>query len=188
MAILDVKFIPDPILRVPAKAVAVFDTKLHTLLDNMNETMIHSNGLGLAAPQVAHSVQVAIIDVTLDYMPLPIITSLSGHTPESHVHDGRLEVINPEITLKSPKLVSSEEGCLSIPDFRDTIKRHDMVTVRAMDRHGRSFSLEAQELLAYALQHEIDHLHGVLFVDHLSRLKKALFRKWCIKNEFEPES
>jgi len=188
MAILDVKFIPDPILRAKAKAVDSFDSKLHTLLDSMYETMIHANGLGLAAPQVAHSVQVAIIDVTLEYMPRPVITSLSGHTPESHIHEGRLEVINPEITATSPKLVSSEEGCLSIPEFRDTIKRHDMVTVRASDRHGRAFSVEAQELLAFALQHEIDHLHGVLFVDHLSRLKKVLFRKWCIKNEFEPES
>ena len=185
MALLELKYIPDPILRAPTKAVSAFDAKLHTFLESMYETMVHNNGLGLAAPQVGMSIRVAVIDVTLEGMPQPEISSLSGHTPESHIHEGRLELINPEITNHAARLVNSEEGCLSIPDFRDTIKRHEVVTVHAVDRHGRAYSVEAHDLLAFALQHEIDHLHGVLFVDHLSRLKKTLFKKWCAKNDLE---
>lgn len=187
MARLEVRYIPDPVLRAPTKEIETFNAALHTFLDNMYETMVVSDGLGLAAPQVGRSDRLAIIDVSIEYMPKPLITSLSGHSPESHVHEGRLELMNPRITAKSQRLTSSEEGCLSIPSFRDTIKRHETVTVQAQDRHGRSFSLEATELLSFALQHEIDHLDGVLFVDHLSRLKKVLFKKWCIKNSFGPE-
>jgi peptide deformylase len=78
--------------------------------------------------------------------------------------------------------VSSDEGCLSIPEYRDSISRFETVTVEAHDRHGRPFSLKAAELLAFAVQHEVDHLNGVLFTDHLSRLKKTLFKKWAQKN------
>ena len=188
MALLEVRYIPDPVLREATQEVSAFTSTLHTFLENMYETMVRHDGLGLAAPQVGRSERIAIIDVTLEYMPKPLITSLSGHTPEAHIHEGRLEIINPVITGKTTKLVPSEEGCLSIPSYRDTIKRHESVTVKAVDRHGRAFSVEAIELLAYALQHEIDHLDGVLFIDHLSRLKKVLFKKWCIKNEIELES
>lgn len=153
----------------------------------MYETMVRNDGLGLAAPQVGQSERIAIIDLTLEYMSRPQISSKSGHSPEAHVHEGRLELINPAIVGKAQRLVPSEEGCLSVPSFRDTIKRHDTVTVEAVDRHGRAFTVEAGELLAFALQHEIDHLNGVLFVDHLSRLKKVLFRKWCIKNDVGQE-
>lgn len=187
MARLEIKYIPDPVLRTRTEEITAFNAGLHTFLDNMYETMVHADGLGLAAPQVGRSDRLAIIDISIEYMPKPVITSLDGRPPESHVHDGRLELINPHITAKSSRLASSEEGCLSIPSFRDSIKRHETVTVKAHDRHGRAFSLEASELLSYAIQHEIDHLDGVLFVDHLSRLKKVLFKKWCIKNDFELE-
>ena len=113
---------------------------------------------------------------------------LGKQSPEAHLHRGRLELINPEIIERSARIVSSEEGCLSIPDYRDTIKRHEGVTVQAQDRLGRLYKVAAIELLAFALQHEIDHLHGTLFVDHLSRLKKVLFRKWCAKNNVELEA
>ncbi len=184
MARLPIKYFPDPILRAPTNKVSAFNATLHTLLDNMYETMVHADGLGLAAPQVGRSERLAIIDVTIEYMQKPLITSLSGHSAEAHIHEGRLELINPHITSKSQRVASSEEGCLSIPSYRDSIKRHENIAVQAQDRHGREFSLEAVELLSFALQHEIDHLDGVLFVDHLSRLKKVLFKKWCIKNEF----
>lgn len=188
MARLPIKYFPDPILREVTSEIAVFDAVLHTLLDNMYETMVHSDGLGLAAPQVGCSERLAIIDLTIEGMPQPFITSLSGHAPDSHIHEGRLELINPHISAKSARLASSEEGCLSIPSFRDSIKRHENVSVEAQDRHGRAYALEATELLSFALQHEIDHLDGVLFIDHLSRLKKVLFKKWCIKNEFDLET
>lgn len=188
MAMLQLKYIPDPDLRTPASAVSTFGAGLHTFLDNMYETMLDANGLGLAAPQVGRSEQIAIIDISLDCIQTPFVTSLSKQSPEAHLHRGRLELINPEIIERSARIVSSEEGCLSIPDYRDTIKRHEGVTVQAQDRLGRLYKVAAIELLAFALQHEIDHLHGTLFVDHLSRLKKVLFRKWCAKKNVELEA
>jgi peptide deformylase len=147
----------------------------------MFDSMLANNGIGLAAPQVAISEQIAIIDISSDYIQQPIVTSLSGSEPKEHIHKQRLELINPRV-IKGAEQVSSEEGCLSIPDYRDTIKRAYSVTVEAQDRFGRAFSANAEELLAFAIQHEVDHLNGVLFVDHLSRLKKNLFKRWMLKN------
>lgn len=184
MAILEVKLIPDPILRVETTNVETFDAKLHTFLDNMYETMVAANGIGLAAPQVGSSQRVAIMDLSLEGVPAPKITSLSDKDPSTHIHMQRLEMINASIITKGPS-VSSDEGCLSIPDYRDSIKRHGTVTITSQDRHGHRFQLEAEELTAFCIQHELDHLDGILFVDHLSRLKKQLFRRWCSKNGFE---
>jgi len=181
MPVLEIKIAPHPVLREKTSEVAVFDTKLHTLLDDMFETMLAANGIGLAAPQIGISQQIAIIDVSGDYVERPLITSGTDIAPEQHLHKERLELINPEIVNGGAK-VSSEEGCLSIPDYRDSISRHESVTVKARDRHGRPFQLSATELLAFAIQHEVDHLNGILFVDHLSRLKKTFFRKWAVKN------
>lgn len=181
MALLEIKIAPDPILRTPTQPVTDFGAALHSFLDDMYETMVAANGIGLAAPQVGVAQQVAIIDISGDYIPQPMITAAPNVAAADHTHKGRLELINPTITSGS-KRVSSDEGCLSIPDFRDSIPRFDLVSVTAHDRHGRPFSLSAEELLAYAIQHEVDHLNGILFVDHLSRLKKTFFKKWAIKN------
>jgi peptide deformylase len=181
MALLDVRILPDNVLRSPTEEVEAFDSKLHGLLDDMFETMLAEHGLGLAAPQVGILKRIAVIDLSVESMPQPTITSLSGHKPEEHTHGNRLEIINP-ILEKEGKIVPSSEGCLSIPDFRETIKRHDTVSVTAHDRLGRAFKIRAAELLAFALQHEIDHLHGVLFVDYLTGLKKQLFQRWYNKN------
>ncbi len=181
MALLEVRILPDNVLRSPTEEVEAFDSTLHGLLDDMFETMIAEHGLGLAAPQVGILKRVAVIDLSVESMPQPMITSLSGHQPEEHTHQNRLEIINP-ILEKEGKIVPSSEGCLSIPDFRETIKRHDTVSVTAHDRRGRAFKIRAAELLAFALQHEIDHLHGVLFVDYLTGLKKQLFQRWYNKN------
>lgn len=181
MSLLEIKIAPHPVLRQKTVEVSAFDTKLHKLLDDMFETMLAANGLGLAAPQVGISEQIAIIDVSGDYVEQPTIISQAGLDPLKHLHNQRLELINPTITSGGAK-VSSEEGCLSIPDYRDTISRHGAITIQALDRHGHAFNLSATELLAFAIQHEIDHLNGILFVDHLSRLKKTFFRKWAAKN------
>jgi peptide deformylase len=181
MALLDVKILPDNVLRSPTEEVDAFDSKLHSMLDDMFETMIAEHGLGLAAPQVGILKRVAVIDLSVESMPQPTITSLSGLAPEEHTHQNRLEIINPTLD-KEGKIVSSSEGCLSIPDFRETIKRHNAVSVTAHDRLGRAFKVHAVELLAFALQHEIDHLHGVLFVDYLTGLKKQLFQRWYNKH------
>jgi peptide deformylase len=181
MALLDIRIAPDPVLRSPTKSVTSFDAELHAFLDDMFETMLANNGIGLAAPQVGVLDQVAIIDVSSDYIEKPSITTTLQIEPADHLHKDRLELINPVITGGISK-VSSDEGCLSIPEYRDSISRFETVTVRAHDRHGRLFTLKATELLAFAVQHEVDHLNGVLFTDHLSRLKKTLFKKWAQKN------
>lgn len=181
MALLKVITIPDPVLRAATNEVGLFDKDLHTFLDDMHETMVASHGLGLAAPQVGVSKKIAIIDLTVDGIGTPIIESTSGIPPVDHTHLGRLELINPEI-IEGAKKVSSDEGCLSIPEYRDSIQRNLTVKVTAQDRVGRTFTVVGSELLSFALQHEIDHLHGILFTDHLSRLKKQFFTRWCEKN------
>lgn len=162
MSILKIRIFPDPILKETAAPVETFDQPLADLLDNMYETMLHADGIGLAAPQIGESKRIAVIDVT-------------------EKREQRIELINPVIT-GSEGQVSSEEGCLSIPEYRDKIKRAKSVTVRARNREGEEFEISAEGLLAICLQHEIDHLNGVLFVDHLSRLKRELFRRWYKKN------
>jgi len=186
MAILDLKIIPDQILRVTTTHVITFDAKLHTFLDDMYETMVSSNGIGLAAPQVGSSHRIALMDLSLEGIPAPKIISLSDKDPTTHIHKQRLEMINAKL-VSSGSSVSSDEGCLSIPDYRDSIKRFETVTITSHDRYGNRFQLEAEELTAFCIQHEMDHLDGILFVDHLSRLKKQLFRRWCTKNGYQFE-
>lgn len=167
MAILEIKTYPDPVLKKKAAPVADFNEQLGKLLDSMAETMYAANGVGLAAPQVGELCRVAVIDV-----------SRNGDSP--------LEFINPVIVKQSGK-TKSEEGCLSIPEFRDSVQRSVLVTVQAQDRQGNEFSIDADELLAICLQHEIDHLDGILFTDRLSRLKRELFKRWFQKQQRETE-
>ena len=181
MTLLDIVTVPNQILRAPCGEVDDFGSELHQLLDNMFESMIANNGVGLAAPQIAVSQKIAIVDTSSEYVPQPHITSLAQVEAKDHLHRGRLELINPRIVASEGK-VASEEGCLSIPEYRDSIIRSQVVTVEALDRFGRAFSFTAEDFLAFAVQHEIDHLNGILFVDHLSRLKKSLFKRWLVKN------
>jgi peptide deformylase len=186
MSILDLKIIPDPILRVTTSNIDTFDAELHTFLDNMYETMVSSNGIGLAAPQVGSSQRIAIMDLSIEGLTAPKVTSLSNKDPSTHIHQQRLEMINAKV-VSSGTSVPSDEGCLSIPDYRDSIKRFGTITITSHDRYGNLFQVEAEDLVAFCIQHEMDHLDGVLFVDHLSRLKKQLFRRWCVKNGYEFE-
>lgn len=161
MSVLDIKLFPDPILRQVAAPVADFDKALTKLVDDMMETMYVSNGVGLAAPQIGVSKRIAVIDVTED-------------------RSQQLVVINPTIVSRQGS-VAGEEGCLSIPDYRDTVTRSQSLVLQAFDQAGKQYQIEASDLLARCLQHEIDHLDGVLFVDHLSRLKRDMFRRWFKK-------
>ncbi len=162
MALREICKYPDPILREKCAPLTDFDDSLHSLLSDMADTMYDENGIGLAAPQIGLPLQITVIDVDRE--------------------DGSLiEVINPQITWYDGE-VDSEEGCLSIPDYRDTIKRADQIKVTAFDRHGNEYEIETDGLLSICLQHEIDHLNGVLFVDHLSRMKKDIFKRWFKKN------
>ncbi|MBL7119849.1 MAG: peptide deformylase [Dehalococcoidia bacterium] len=145
MALLQLRFAPDPVLRQKAKRVPGMDPKLEKLIDNMLETMPAINGVGLAAPQIGVSLRLAVIGMP-DEEPIVLI--------------------NPEMVKRSGERII-DEACLSIPGYRGEIKRSVSVTIKARDRHGKEFRLKAKELLAQALEHEIDHLNGVLYIDHL---------------------
>ena len=161
MALRKLVIYPDPRLKERCGDVSSFDSELHTLLDDMRETMMTAVGVGLAAPQIGVQKRIAVIDV-------------------SEEQNQPIELINPEI-IAATGSVNSEEGCLSIPRYRDTISRRASVTVKAQNRHGDWFEVGGDGLLSMCLQHEIDHLNGVLFIDHLSRIKREFFRRWLKK-------
>jgi len=147
---------PDPILAKRGDEVTVFDKALETLVEEMFESMYAAQGIGLAAPQIAISKRITVIDV-----------SFRKNAKE------KLALINPEIIHTEGKQVE-EEGCLSLPEIREKVTRAAKVKVRAQNPKGEWFEVEGDELLARALQHEIDHLDGVLFIDRISRLKREL--------------
>lgn len=147
---------PDPVLAKTSEKVTVFDAELEKLVDDMFESMYVAEGIGLAAPQIGISKQITVIDVSFKDDP-----------------DARIALINPEIIEREGRQLE-EEGCLSLPDIREKVHRAEWVKVRAQDVKGEWFEVEGDELLARAFQHEIDHLHGVLFIDHLSRLKREI--------------
>ena len=166
MALREIKLYPDPVLRNKAARVERIDKSLDRLIEDMVETMHAAPGVGLAANQVGVPLQLAVID-------------LSAREDQDQRHP-LIVIINPEIISQEGSVVE-EEGCLSIPDYAEKVKRAARVKVRAQDRTGKPFDIEAEGLLARALQHEIDHLNGLLFVDRLSPLKKSIFKRWCKK-------
>ena len=147
---------PEPVLSERASEVELFDDELETFVDEMFESMYAAHGIGLAAPQIAHGKRIAVIDVSFKKDP-----------------KDKIALINPEIIEREGQQLE-EEGCLSLPEIREKVKRAAWVKVRAQDVKGRTFEVEGDELLARALQHEIDHLDGVLFIDRISRLKREL--------------
>lgn len=157
--ILEIKTFPDEILRKKAKPVEAFDEELHTLLDNMKDTMYDAKGYGLAAPQVGKSLRILVLDDT-------------AGSDKSRFQ----EVINPEIIEKSGEIIE-EEGCLSIPGEYAYVKRYMNVTVKCVDRFGKEKIIKGESRLARILQHEIDHLEGGLFIDRLSSIKRETIKK-----------
>jgi peptide deformylase len=147
---------PDPVLAKPGAVVTVFDAKLKKLTEEMFESMYAAQGIGLAAPQIAISQRITVIDVSFKKNP-----------------EEKIVLINPEIVEREGKQVE-EEGCLSLPEIREKVSRAEWVKVKAQNVTGEWFEIEGTELLARAMQHEIDHLDGVLFIDRLSRLKRDL--------------
>jgi peptide deformylase len=147
---------PDPVLAKPGMPITVFDAKLKTLVDEMFESMYAAQGIGLAAPQISISQRLTVIDCSFKKNP-----------------EEKIVLINPEIIEREGKQVE-EEGCLSLPDIREKVQRAAWVKVKAQNVDGEWFEVEGEELLARAMQHEIDHLDGVLFIDRLSRLKRDL--------------
>lgn len=149
MSLLPIRVLGDPLLRRETEPVRTFTPELQRLVDDMFETMHAARGVGLAAPQVGRSERLTVVDV----------------------HGARYALINPEI-VEREGTIKWEEGCLSIPEVYGDVTRAARVKVRALDREGNPFEVEGTELLAVCLQHEIDHLHGKLFIDHLSFLKR----------------
>lgn len=160
MALLPILTYPDLRLRTIAKPVADFDPSLQTLIDDMFETMYAARGIGLAATQVDRHVRVVVMDLAKEDEP-----------PAPRVF------VNPSVTALDDTLAPYQEGCLSIPEFYDTIERPAKVKINAQDAQGKVFEEVADGLLAVCIQHEIDHLNGVLFVDYLSRLKQDRARE-----------
>ena len=180
MALLPIYVAPHPVLKKPAEPVAAVTDEIRTLIKDMFETMYATRGIGLAAPQVGHSLRVLVMDV-----------EQTGDRAEDHepppTPGKPIAVINPEIVWSSDEQNVYEEGCLSIPDQYAEIERPEKVRVKYLDENGQPQEMEADGLLATCVQHEIDHLDGVLFVDHLSSLKRDMLmrklKKWTREHE-----
>lgn len=163
MAVLEIKKYPDEVLKKKALSVENIDNDLQRLIDDMIETMYAAPGIGLAAPQVGVSKRLIVIDVNTKDEKYPLIV-----------------LINPEI-VEADGFIDSEEGCLSVPGYTSTIKRAERVVVKGLDRNGKPVQIEGTGLLSRALQHEIDHLDGILFIDRLSSIKREFFKKRYLK-------
>ena len=160
MSVLEVLTYPDKFLRQPTKAVENIDGRIQKLIDDMAETMYDAPGAGLAAIQVGIDKSIIIFD------------SLPGETEKS------LQVLlNPVILESEGGIISENEGCLSVPDFTSDVKRSASVLVEAIDREGSPLQIEVEGYLAIVLQHEIDHLNGILFIERISSLKRELYKR-----------
>ncbi len=166
MALLEILTAPDPRLKKKAAPVDQVDDEIRRLMDDMLETMYDAPGIGLAAPQVGVSKRVLVIDLARE-----------GEEPQP------LQIANPEIVWVSDEDATYEEGCLSVPDHYGEVVRPAAVKVRCLDRENEIREIEADGLLATCLQHEIDHLDGILFVDHLSALKRNMILRKLLKEK-----
>jgi peptide deformylase len=160
MSKLKILTYPDNVLRSPTRELENIDGDVQKMIDQMSETMYAAPGIGLAAIQVGWDRSVLIYDVS---------PSEDG---------GALQVlINPRVVEQEGEILSENEGCLSVPEFRSDVKRYASILVEGVDREGRPLKLEAEGMLAIVLQHEIDHLKGKLFIDHISALKRQLYTR-----------
>ena len=159
MTILDICTYPEKVLREKAEDIATIDEDVVRLAQHMAETMYSAPGIGLAAPQVAVAKRLLVADI-------------APNSPESDL----LVLANPEIVSAEGEVVI-QEGCLSVPDYQADVKRYERVTVRGLDLTGEAVEIQAEGLLAIVLQHEIDHLNGILFIDRISKLKRDLFKR-----------
>lgn len=158
MAVLEILKFPHPLLKKGSGRVERIDGEINKLIQDMTETMYHANGIGLAACQVGVSQQVIVLDVS----PLDPNQSFFA-------------LINPEIIYEEGE-IEHEEGCLSVPDCFEKVKRKERIRVKGISPEGKEVDISGEGILAIALQHEIDHLHGILILDRISRLKKEIYR------------
>ena len=156
MSILEIKTFPDPVLRVKWKQVKNFDKEFQTLVDNMVETMRDAPGVGLAAPQVGESLQLVVVEF--------------GDEEDESVPKKLYVVANPEIIKPSEETILDVEACLSVPGLAGEVERHESIIVKAQNRHGQPYKVNAKGWLARIFQHEIDHLNGVLYIDRATNI------------------
>jgi len=170
MATLDIVTFPEPSLKMVSVPVETIDEELKTFIEDMGETMFHDSGVGLAAPQVGVNRRVIVYDPH---------AAEEQKDPEDKTF---IALINPEILSKSKEtFISEQEGCLSVVDYRADVRRHASVRVRAMNIDGETIEFEAHGLMSVIMQHEIDHLDGILFIDRISALKRAMYKKRRLK-------
>ena len=169
MAIRAIRIYPDPVLRVPCRAVTDFDEPLRKLVSDMIETMHAAPGIGLAAPQIGAELRVAVVDLSVGEDPAQLYV-----------------LINPEIVHRQGQETDTE-GCLSLPGITDKVERPTHIRVKALDREGNPYEVEADDWLARAICHELDHLDGVLFVDHLRGLRRERAKRQLKKLATEQE-
>ncbi|MCF8111602.1 MAG: peptide deformylase [Desulfobacteraceae bacterium] len=160
MSVLEILTYPDPLLNEPAKPVESINSRIHRVIDDMAETMYQAPGVGLAATQAGINKCVIVFD------------------PEADSEKQDFQVfINPKIIEFSGTTISENEGCLSVPDFRSDVERFERIVVEGLDMHGKNLKFEATGLLSVILQHEIDHLNGILFIDRISALKRQMYKR-----------
>lgn len=176
---LDIFTYPAPVLKKIAKPVTEFNDELHKLIKNMLYTMYHAPGIGLAAPQVGASIRMFVLDIWFDREKV----TLADGTEEYRLSEfSPMVFINPIFKNKSGEIIH-EEGCLSVPGIFEDVKRAEFVTVEYLDMHGNQQTIEADELLSICLQHENDHLDGIVFIERLSLIKKQLLEKKFLKQQ-----
>ena len=178
MAVRKIHVWPDPVLKEVAKPVVTVDDAMRTLVDDLFETMYAANGVGLAANQVGVTQRVLVIDLDPK--------GESGSDPDFRADldawgfVGPTVLINPEI-VETSGTIAWEEGCLSVPGITESVQRHEHVQVHALDRDGQNLQLQAHGLFAVAIQHEMDHLVGRVFVDYLSKLKRDVIKRKMLR-------
>ncbi len=165
MAIFEILTYPNKFLSQPTKQVTDIDDEIRNLIEDMAATMYEAPGIGLAAIQVGYDKSLLVYDVS----------------PKDEQRSLQV-LINPRIVLSEGTTISEEEGCLSVPDCREDVKRAASIHVEALDREGKPVRIEAEGLLAIVLQHEIDHLNGILFIDRISSLKRQMYKRRVKKN------
>jgi peptide deformylase len=169
MAILNILKYPEKSLSQPSVKVDIIDDKIKKLTEDMGETMFHDAGVGLAAPQIGVNKRILVYD---------------SHAMDPEYDQETREVtalINPEIIATYGSFISEDEGCLSVVEYRSNVKRFERVTVKALNIDGKQLEFDAEGILSVIMQHEIDHLDGILFIDRISPLKRAMYKKKRIK-------
>ena len=164
MALMEIVTFPDPSLRLKAKPVKKFDKELQTLIDNMFETMRAEPGVGLAAPQIGQSLRLVVIE----YSEEPEAEDAPQPKPQRYV------LVNPEIVKFSEEMVEGMEGCLSLPGLIGKVERHESLTLKALTRHGKPQKVKADGWMARIIQHELDHLDGILYIDRASEIYEPI--------------